>query len=75
VIDHPFDRLLSKTQYTDAEKALIYAVMRFSTADGWSHLTPADVYDKMIAEFEEIKMLAGRSEVPEDTPGLTPRIQ
>jgi hypothetical protein len=75
VIDHPFDRLLSKTQYTDAEKALIYAVMRLSTQDGWSHLTPGEVYDKMIAEFEEIKMLAGQSDVPEDTQSLTPRIQ
>ena len=38
-------------------------------------LTPAEVYDRMVSEFEEIKMLAGREDVPEDTPSLTPRIQ
>ncbi len=75
MIDHPFDRLLAKTQYTDAEKALIYAVMRLSTQDGWQMLTPSEVYDRMVSEFEEIKMLAGREDVPEDTPSLTPRIQ
>jgi hypothetical protein len=64
----PFHELLQKTDQTDVEKVALYGVMRTSTAPDFAHLTPEETWDRMIQEYDNLKMLAHFEGVPEDFP-------
>ena len=65
---HPFHELLQRTDQTDVEKIALYGVMRTSTAPDFAHLTPEETWDRMIQEYNNLKMLAHFEGVPQDVP-------
>lgn len=65
--NHPFHELLQKTDQTDMEKVALYGVMRTSTSPDFAHLTPEETWDRMVQEYDNLKMLAHFEGVPQDT--------
>ena len=51
---HHFFEVLTKRDKTPDDKALIAGVMFCSTQPGFSHLTPEEVYEKLVTEWEEV---------------------
>jgi hypothetical protein len=67
---HPFHELLQKTDQTDMEKVALYGVMRTSAAPDFAHLTPEETWDRMIQEYNNLKMIAHFEGVPQDLPQI-----
>jgi hypothetical protein len=54
---HPLHQLLCEPNKTDAEKAACQAFALACTMEGFTHLTPEEVFDKLLAQYEEIAVV------------------
>ena len=49
-----YNKLMTKKNWTEAERLLVQAVAALSTREGWDHMTPGEVFDTIKQQVEEV---------------------
>jgi hypothetical protein len=50
---HPLWELMEKPNPTDVDRVAIASVMILSTREGFTHMTPEQVFDNLVAKWHE----------------------